>query len=121
MIDFLNRLSEPDTLLIIFQILIAVLYLTGRITKAQFMTEQESISARIRPTSKEKKEMAVDNTLGPIAVVLDVADHIPVINTKLPIVNDSVPGIVRKVLGAPVGILSDLLMNMPLFGSKVVK
>lgn len=127
MLDIINTLFDHEKLDAIFTIVIAILYLTGRITKGQFIAEQSKAKGIIRGTSDEikssAKQLAINSALTPLTAVFDVLDAIPVVNSKLPVINQSVPGmgksIIQTVVGAPIGLISDILINIPFVGSKV--
>lgn len=119
--SYLHYLLKPEilqTLVIILAILNSILYLTNRITKAQFMAEQMQVHSLLNP-GQTKKQVAMDQTTKPLTFIFDMLDQVPIINTKIPIVNTSVPGLVKTIIQFPIGALSDILHNAPFIGSKV--
>lgn len=117
--DILNKLLEPEVLEIIVTAIIGFLYITGRITRGQFVAEQMKYKGIIEPSAA--KGVAVNDVTKPITVIFDILNAVPVVNTKLPLINMSVPDIAKGVIQAPVGLLSDILHNIPLLGTNIKK
>lgn len=119
MIPLIDKILDQQTLLLILEILTVVLYLTGRITKGQFIAEQKKRKGIIK--TRDAKKEAVNAVTKPVTVIFDVMDEIPVVNTKLPVINMSVPILAKSIIQAPIGIISDILHNAPIFGSNIKK
>lgn len=117
--NIIMKLLEQETLTLILEILTIVLYLTGRITKKQFETEQLKSAGNIQPS--KAKETAVDLVTKPVTIVFDLLNEVPIINSKLPFLNVSVPDIGKSIVQYPIGILNDVLHNFPIFGTNVNK
>mgnify|MGYP007090457637 CR=1 FL=1 len=80
--DIIMKLLDQGTLTLILEILTIVLYLTGRITKKQFETEQLKSAGTIQPS--DAKETAVDLVTKPVTIVFDLLNQVPIVNSKLP-------------------------------------
>lgn len=115
--EILNKLLEPEVLEIVLTSIIGFLYITGRITRGQFIAEQMKYKGLIKPC--QAKSTAVEDVTKPITVIFDVLNTIPVVNTKIPLINVSVPDIAKGIIQAPVGMLNDLLHNIPFLGTRV--
>jgi hypothetical protein len=113
----IEKLLEPEVREILLTSLIGFLYITGRITRNQFMAEQMKSKGFIG--KQEAKATAVEGVTKPITVILDVLDYIPILNARLPFVNQSIPGITKSIIQLPIGLISDILHNFPLLGTRV--
>lgn len=113
----IEKLAEKDVMDIIVSCIIGFLYVSGRITRGQFVAEQMKFKGRI--SREEAKQVAVDNVTRPITIVFDILDSIPIINTKIPGLGFSVPGAAKVIFQAPFGLASDFLHNFPIFGTRV--
>ena len=113
----IDKLFEPEVIEMLLTTLIGIMYLTGRITRHQFIAEQMKTKGRIY--KQEAKETAVEGVTKPVTILLDVLDYIPVLNTRIPFINQSIPRLAKGLIQAPVGLISDLLHNLPLFGTRV--
>lgn len=112
----ISKVSDPEVFKLILESVAVVLYLTGRITKAQLLTEQ--IKAKSPMASSDAKSMAVDKASLPLTFIFDALDQIPVINTKIPGLNASLPQTAKTIVQFPFGVLNDLIFNTPIFGNK---
>lgn len=117
--DIIMKLLDQGTLTLILEILTIVLYLTGRITKKQFETEQLKSAGTIQPS--DAKETAVDLVTKPVTIVFDFLNQVPIVNSKLPFLNVSIPDIGKSIVQYPIGILNDALHNFPIFGTNINK
>lgn len=120
-LTIINKLLEPETLVIILQIVIGILYLTGRITKSQFIIEQKKAQNRVTKTKRETRRAAAEHAVLPITTTLTLLDQLPILNTKLPFINASIPTIAKNVVVAPIEVISDIIFNFPLFGNNAKK
>ena len=68
---------------------------------------------------QEAKAAAVEGFTKPVTIVLDVLDYIPILNTRIPLINQSIPGLAKSIIQAPVGLINDILHNLPLLGTRV--
>lgn len=110
----LQKILEPEVLL---GIVTTFLYITGRISKKQFVVEQKKAKGMI-PKTSARQEMEKE-VVGVVGKVLDVADMVPGINARLPIINKSVPKLAKGLLSGCVGLIGDVMYHAPLIGSKV--
>ncbi len=115
--ETLHKLLEPEVLNTVLSILSLVLYLIGRITRQQFVAEQMKSKGMI--SKEEAKPVMADNVIGVVGSALDLIDAIPVINTRLPVVNASIPTLAKNILTSAVGLLGDILHNIPVVGTNV--
>lgn len=113
----LTKLVDPEIIQTILFVIIGTQYLFGRITKKQFIIEQKKAKGLIKKEDA-KTEMA-KSVLGPIALPLDMLNYIPIVNTRIPGINKSVPDIVKEVIASPFGLLGDILHNIPFGGTNV--
>lgn len=119
MLETLQKIAEPETMNTILGSVALFLYLTGRITKKQFIAEQKKQKGMILP--KEAKKVVAEEVSGVVGKAFDLIDKVPVINKKLPLINMSVPKIAKGVVTGPLGLLSDIIFNTPVLGNKVKK
>lgn len=117
--EILNRLLEPQNLQLIAELVIAFLYITGRITRGQFMAEQMKAKGIIE--SDQAKSVAVDSATKPITFVFDLLNMVPVLNSKVPVINMSIPDMGKSLIQGPIGLISDILHNIPLLGTNINK
>jgi hypothetical protein len=113
----IEKLLEPEVRELLLTSLIGFLYITGRITRNQFMAEQMKSKGVI--DKQEAKAAAVEGFTKPVTIVLDVLDYIPILNTRIPLINQSIPGLAKSIIQAPVGLISDILHNLPWLGTRV--
>jgi hypothetical protein len=113
----IEKLAEKEVLDIIISVVIGYLYVSGRITRGQFVAEQMKYKGMIQ--REDAKKAAVDNITRPVTVIFDVMDAIPVVNTKIPGLGLSLPGVAKVIFQAPFGLASDFLHNFPVFGTRV--
>lgn len=115
--DIVQRLLEVDNLKLIIELVFAYMYISGRITKGQFIAEQMKVKGMISPD--EAKSTAVESATKPVTVVFDLLNMVPILNIKLPILGLSLPDIGKGLVQAPIGVLSDILHNIPLIGTNI--
>lgn len=115
--DILLKLLEPENLNTIVGVIIGFLYITGRITRGQFIAEQMKFKGII--DGSEAKNVAVNDATKPITVIFDVLNAIPIVNTKIPIINVSVPELAKGLIQAPFGLVNDILHNIPFLGTNI--
>lgn len=108
---------EPEVLNQVLGSVALVLYLTGRITRKQFMAEQKKQKGIILP--KEAKKVVANEVSGVVGKAFDLVDKVPVVNKKLPLINMSVPQLAKGIVTGPLGLLSDIILNAPVVGNKV--
>jgi|GEM_PF-6528299 len=115
--EILQKVQEPETFKAIVGVISLVLYLSGRITKQQFVVEQEKAKGI---TAKENaKDAMVQKVLGPIGPILDAVDQIPLVNTKIPVLNTSIPSLAKDILSGAIGLFGDILHGSPGKGTNV--
>ncbi len=117
MLEIIQKMTEPESLNTILSAIALFLYLTGRITKKQFMAEQKKSKGIILP--REARNDVSNEMLGVIGTVINGLDKVPVLNTKLPLLKRSLPQIAKFMVTGPLGILSDIVFNIPVIGNKV--
>lgn len=113
----LQKLADPDFQVWLFGCLSAVLYLTGRITKQQFIAEQMKAKGVI--AKDEAKEQAVSGVAKPITTIIGLLNYLPLVGTKLPVLNKSVPDVINTIIETPIGLLGDILHNLPVVGTNI--
>jgi hypothetical protein len=117
--EIISKLSEPEVVMWLLGCLSSILYLTGRITKKQFIAEQKKQKGLIGKW--EAKNSAASEVVKPITKVIKLLNYVPVVNTKIPIINKSIPDVATILLEGPIGFLGDLLHNTPGIGTNVNK
>lgn len=118
--EIISRILEPGVIEKLKWGLIAFFYVIGRITKSQFMAEQAQVHGEL-DINQTKKDFAVNIATGPATFIFDILNQIPVINTKIPFLNVSIPDIGKTVIQWPIGVASDVLHNAPIIGSNIKK
>jgi hypothetical protein len=115
----MDKFLDPDVLSTIWLTVALIFYLLGRITKKQFMVEQ--LKAKTFLTPGVAKDRMVEMVTRPLTFIFDFLNLVPVIKTKLPLVELSVPSLFKWVVQLPIGFIGDLLHNLPVIGTKVKK
>lgn len=116
-LSFIYNFIDQDILNQAMGTIILILFITGRITKKQFKAEQKKIKGMI-PSSQCKSDME-EEVIGIIGKGLDLADKVPGLNFRIPLINQSIPKIAKGLLKGTVGILGDVMHNAPVVGTNV--
>jgi len=117
--ELIKKLLEPDVLNQVFGTGLLVLYLLGRITKNQFIAEQMKIKGLIE--KDDAKKQMVQNVLGPGNLIFEILNLLPIINTKIPAIQLSVPDILQRICWSSIGLIGDILHNFPGIGTNINK